>query len=51
MKDNINRLARGNYIYNKEPVELSDKNINEQIETGMVYKKEFVISSDRKSVV
>ena len=45
MKDNINRLARGNYIYNKEPVELSDKNINEQIETGMVYKKEFVISS------
>lgn len=25
MKDNINRLARGNFIYEKASVELSDK--------------------------
>ena len=45
MKDNINRLARGNFIYEKASVELSDKSISEQIETGRVYEKEFIISS------
>ena len=48
MKDNINRLARGNFIYEKASVELSDKSISEQIETGRVYEKEFIISSKER---